>query len=192
MNIERYKRILYILKTKLLYGSRMKHLGKSVVIISPLKIFKKERVSIGDYTVIGYKAWLGATPSTGCKSCELVIGANCAIGNFNHIYATQSIKIGDSVLTADKVYISDNIHGYEDISRPVLSQKVVQKKPVEIGDGSWIGENVCIIGASVGKHCIIGANAVVTHDIPDYSIAVGSPAKVVKFYNFEKESWERI
>ena len=77
-------------------------------------------------------------------------------------------------------------------ARPVLSQKVVQKKPVEIGDGSWIGENVCIIGASVGKHCIIGANAVVTHDIPDYSIAVGSPAKVVKFYNFENNTWERI
>ena len=63
-------------------------------------------------------------------------------------------------------------------------------KPVIIGEGSWLGENVCVCGASVGKHCVIGANSVVTRDIPDYCIAVGSPARVVKRYNFDKNTWE--
>lgn len=63
---------------------------------------------------------------------------------------------------------------------------------MRIGEGSWLGENVCVIGASVGKHCTIGANAVVTKDIPDYSVAVGIPAKVIKQYNFKTQRWERI
>jgi acetyltransferase-like isoleucine patch superfamily enzyme len=61
-----------------------------------------------------------------------------------------------------------------------------------IGEGSWLGENVCVIGASIGKHCVIGANSVVTKDIPDYSVAVGIPAKVIKKYNFNKCEWEKI
>lgn len=191
MNIGRFIRIINVIKTRIFYGSSLKHLGKNVVIMSPLKIYRKQNVSIDDYTVIGYKSWLGATPSTGSTTCELVIGANCAIGNFNHFYATKRVKIGNSVITADKVYISDNIHGYEDVSQPILSQKVIQKKIVEIGDESWIGENVCIIGATVGKHCIIGANSVVTHDIPDYSVAVGSPAKIIKIYNQKTRLWEK-
>ena len=63
---------------------------------------------------------------------------------------------------------------------------------VTIGEDSWIGENVCICGASIGKHCVIGANSVVTKDIPDYCVAAGIPAKVIKKYNFEKNSWDRI
>ena len=192
MNIGRLLRIYNVLKAKALYGTRLKHLGKGVTIHSPLRIHKKENITIGDYSMIGYKAWLGVTPSTGHTDCELVIGSRCAIGNFNHIYATHKVIIGDSVLTTDKVYISDNVHGYEDITRPIIEQKIVQKKPVTIGEGSWIGENVCIIGASIGKHCVIGANSVITHDIPDCSIAVGSPAKVIKQYNSDTNKWEII
>lgn len=192
MNIKRVERVYNIIKTLILYRTGLKHLGKSVIIISPLKVNKKQNIEIGDYTTIGFKSWLGATPSTGSSTCELIIGANCSIGNFNHIYATQRVKIGDSVLTADKVYISDNIHGYEDITQPVIKQKIVQKKTVVIGDGSWIGENVCVIGASIGKHCVIGANSVVTRDIPDFCVAVGLPAKVVKSFNKESNRWEKV
>jgi acetyltransferase-like isoleucine patch superfamily enzyme len=55
-----------------------------------------------------------------------------------------------------------------------------------------LGENVCILSASVGKHCVIGANSVVTHDIPDYSVVVGAPARVIKKYNFDTQRWEKI
>jgi acetyltransferase-like isoleucine patch superfamily enzyme len=88
--------------------------------------------------------------------------------------------------------VSDNLHTYEDVNVPVIKQGIKQCEEVEIGEGSWIGENVCVIGAKVGRHCVIGANAVVTEDIPDYSVAVGMPAKVIKKYNPEKGIWERI
>lgn len=68
-----------------------------------------------------------------------------------------------------------------------MKQPIIQKGTVEIGEGSWIGENVCIIGAHIGRHCVIGANSIVTKNIPDYSIAVGTPAKD---YDFEKKEWK--
>lgn len=192
INFKYIFRIYQIIRTRILFGTQLKHLGKSVILSSPLRVDKKKFISIDDYTYIGYYAWLGATPSTGADICNLSIGANCAIGNFNHIYATESIIIEDNVLTADKVYISDNIHAYNDILKPIKDQKILQKKHVVIGSGSWIGECTSIIGASIGKHSVIGANSVVTHDIPPFSVAVGSPAKVIKRYNKETKQWERI
>lgn len=64
---------------------------------------------------------------------------------------------------------------------------------LSIGDGTWIGTNVVIVGnVHIGKNCVIGANSVVSTNIPDYSVAVGSPAKVVKRYNFENKQWEKV
>ena len=74
------------------------------------------------------------------------------------------------------------------LSMIILSMYLGHYDNVEIGDGTWIGENVCIIGASIGKQCVIGANSVVLKDIPDYCVAVGLPAKVIKKYNFEASS----
>ncbi len=73
-----------------------------------------------------------------------------------------------------------------------MFQGVTQKRDVVIGNGSWIGEHVCIIGASIGRHCVIGANSVVTRDIPDYSVAVGSPAIVIKKYDFNLNKWIKV
>jgi acetyltransferase-like isoleucine patch superfamily enzyme len=63
---------------------------------------------------------------------------------------------------------------------------------VTIGDGAWIGENACVIGASVGKNAVIGANAVVTQDVPDFSVAVGVPARIIKRYNPSSQCWEKV
>jgi acetyltransferase-like isoleucine patch superfamily enzyme len=73
----------------------------------------------------------------------------------------------------------------------VIDQSVVQVAEVTIGDGAWLGENVCIVGASVGRNCVIGANAVVTKNIPDHCIATGIPAKIIKRYNFELNDWQK-
>jgi acetyltransferase-like isoleucine patch superfamily enzyme len=159
-------------------------------ISSPMHIDCPKNIFLGK-VIIGYKSWLAANQLTNTKECELIIRNGCIIGNFNHIYATNSIIIEDNVLTADKVYISDNSHEYRDVSMPIINQPILQLKKVVIGEGSWIGENVCILGASVGKHCVIGANSVVTKDIPDYCVAVGSPAVVVKRYNTINKKWEK-
>jgi acetyltransferase-like isoleucine patch superfamily enzyme len=78
------------------------------------------------------------------------------------------------------VFISDNDHSYSDLDLPIIQQPIKFKKNVSIGSGSWIGENVCIIGASIGRNCVIGANSVVTKDVPDFSVVAGNPAKVIK------------
>ena len=128
-------------------------------------------------------------PLTDAAICKFVIKDGCSIGNFNHIYATGELTIEEHVLTADRVYISDNLHGYEDITTPIHKQPIKQNGHVTIGEGSWLGENVCVVGASVGKHCVIGSNSVVTKDIPDYSVAVGIPARAIKRYDFELKKW---
>jgi acetyltransferase-like isoleucine patch superfamily enzyme len=149
-------------------------------------------IHLGDEVTVGAGTCLAASPLTGFSSCRLEIGSGCSIGRYNHIYATRKIIFGQKVLTANGVYVSDNLHGYEDTSLAVLDQKVVQLNDVEIGDGSWIGHNACVIGASIGRNCVIGANAVVTRDIPDFSVAVGAPAVVIRRFVSQSAEWERL
>lgn len=181
-------KILHYLSYKLLLGS----LGNHSYIDKPLRIDGGKNIFIGDRVSIKYRSWIASKPLTGADSSQLIFEDGCIIGHFNHIFATKQIIIHKNVLTADKVYISDNLHGYEDIHTPIYRQPIVQNGTVEIGEGSWLGENVCVIGANVGKHCVIGANSVVTRNIPDYSVAVGVPARVVKRYNFETKLWEKV
>lgn len=104
------------------------------------------------------------------------IGERCRISIIN------SLEIGEKVLLSPNVYITDCDHEYRNTNIPVIDQGIVQKgQTVSIGDGSYIGINTVIVGnVKVGKHCVIGANSVVTKDVPDYSVAVGSPARAIK------------
>lgn len=171
--------------------SRFGQIGRGCRIYSPLKISGAENIKLGDKVTLEYKTWLSASPIEKGIECSLEIGDNTAIGHFNHIYATKKIIIGKKVLTADKVYITDNLHGYENISIPIIDQPIRQIGEVIIGDGTWLGENVCVIGAQIGKNCVIGANSVVTKNIPDYCVAVGSPVKIIKRYNLESNKWKK-
>ena len=123
----RYSTALKLRFITLLYKYRFKSFGKKSYLHSPLKIDGIENIEIGNGVSIAYKTWLAAVPLTGEKS-KLIIEDGVNIGNFNHIYATQSIIIRKDVLTADKVYISDNLHGYEDINTPIIKQPIIQKK----------------------------------------------------------------
>ncbi len=173
---------------RILFASNFKKFGKHSYITFPLELQNTNCIEIGDYVSILKQAWLGAnfvdnhTPS-------LIIDDGARIGNYNHIISVREVYIGKHVMTADKVYISDNLHAYEDITQPIIRQPVYFKGTVHIGDGTLVGECVSIIGARIGKHCVIGANSVVTRDIPDYSVAVGSPARVIKKYDSDKKQW---
>ncbi len=149
------------------------------------------RIFIGSKVYINNGGWLACAPLTGDTNARLSIGDGCYIGRFCHIYATSKIEIGKKVLMADKVYISDNLHSYENIELPVIDQPIKQADAVIIGDGAWLGENVCIIGASVGKNSVVGSNSVVTKSIPDHCVAIGSPATIIKRYNFETRQWQK-
>jgi acetyltransferase-like isoleucine patch superfamily enzyme len=179
-------RVYFALKNR----HRFYGLGRDSSLLTPFRVDGYGGIQIGDRTVFQSGAWIFCG-LMGLKISEpkLRIGSGCEFGFNNHISAIQHIEIGDDVLTANNVYIADNIHEYENISLPIKIQGTKFKKAVLIGSGSWLGENVVIIGASVGHNSIIGANAVVTTDIPDYCVAVGIPAKVIRRYDINIGKW---
>ncbi len=148
-----------------------------------------KRISIGSKVYINSQTWLACMPVAGNNNCTLSIGDGTYVGRFCHFYATSKIEIGKKVLIADKVYLADNQHGFANIKIPIIDQPVEQTAEVIIGDGAWLGESVCVIGARIGRQTVIGANSVVTKDIPDYCVAIGAPAKIVRRYSFEKNEW---
>ena len=160
------------------------------IVRRPYRIDGGEGLSIGNSVKFQSGVWLFCS-RTDETLAKMEIGNNCSFGYRNHIACVGEIIIGDNVLTANNVYISDNLHNYEDTKRPIMDQPVTFTRKVEIGSGSWIGENACIIGAKVGENSVIGANSVVTKDIPDYCVAVGIPARVIRKYNRERKVWEK-
>ncbi len=167
---------------RLLYAPQMRGCGQRAFIAWPFRLDGANSIKLGDFSVVQAGSWVYCISVEGVPA-QLTIGSRCVLGYNNHIAAVREVVIGDDVLTANNVYISDNLHGYEDINTPVMQQPVRFKQSVHIGQGAWIGENVCVIGASIGRNCIIGANSVVTRDIPDFSVAVGVPARVIKQYD---------
>jgi len=172
----------------LIFAKKFYIFGNKSCIKRPFRIDGAENIIIGNNTFIQKDSWLYAVGIEGIAA-RLTIGMKCVFGYNNHITCVRVVSIGDKVLTANNVYISDNLHSYENINTPVLDQAIAFKGSVSIGSGSWLGENVCIIGASIGKNCVIGANSVVTKDIPDYCVAVGAPAKIIKRYDLVTDKW---
>ena len=180
----RFRMLLFYALNKRKY----KKLELKALIMNPLRVDGEKYISLMSGVVIQSHAFLYAEKIDEYEP-ELIIGKGSVLGNYNHIAAVRKVVFGEDVLTSDRVYVSDNLHGFENIDLPIMHQPLKFKAEVSIGNGSWIGENVCIIGARIGKNCVIGANAVVTSDIPDYSVAVGIPARVVRNYDSQNKKW---
>jgi acetyltransferase-like isoleucine patch superfamily enzyme len=155
----------------------------SVICFPPTTIMNERFIRIGAGTMIGPQVALsaGMVPGQECISDTVVsIGDRCLIGRGSGIVGHLSIEIGDDVWTGHHVYITDQNHGYDDPDLPI-SMQVQPERPVSIGAGSWIGHGAVILpGAAIGRNVVIGANSVVTGPIPDHSIAVGAPARVIR------------
>ncbi len=130
---------------------------------------------------------------------KLIIGSNCKMGDNVHISAGKKIEIGDNVLMASKIFISDISHGDYSVgsknSPPTIppNDRPLCFDEINIGNNVWLGDNVCVLqGVKIGNGCIIGANSVVTKSISDNCIAAGIPAKVIKQYNFDSGIWEPV
>lgn len=184
--------LLCFLRTRLFYR-------QARIIRFPFDIRNRQYIQLGKGFTTGRHCRLevcGEDLKKG-KIC-LRIGKQVQINDFVHIAACKNVEIGNNVLIASKVFISDINHGnYKEGERFDLSlppeKQPLSSSPVRIGDYVWIGESVCILpGVTIGKHSIIGALSNVTKSIPAYSIAVGNPAKVIKQYNFKTQCWERV
>lgn len=165
-------------------GHRFGRLGAGSVICFPVNtIFNEQYIHIGAGTMFGPQITLsaGMVPGQEMVSDPVIsVGDRCLIGKGSGIVGHLQIVIGNDVWTGHHVYITDQNHGYSDRSLPI-SQQVMPERPVSIGDGSWLGHGTVILpGAVIGRHVVIGANSVVTGHIPDFSVAAGVPARVIK------------
>lgn len=170
---------------------------KSRLIRLPIDIRGKNGIDFGKSLTTGYHCRIESYSSNFQKS--LIFGNNVQINDFVHIAALNSVKIGNNVLIASKVFITDLEHGSyignENDSDPnsIVKDRPLSSKAVIIDDNVWLGEHVSVLpGVTIGENSIIGANSVVTKSIPPNSIAVGCPARVIKQYNFKANRWEKI
>lgn len=155
-----------IREPRTIVGGRYIHLGDGVDIFPGLRIEAFDRHLDKHFTP------------------RITIGDRVSINYDCHIGCVNEITLGNDVLLASRVYISDHSHGatdYHDIDTPPSDRKVFSKGPVVIEDGVWIGEGSCILpGVRIGRHAIVGANAVVTRDVPPYTIVGGIPARPIR------------
>jgi lipopolysaccharide O-acetyltransferase len=128
----------------------------------------------------------------------LFIGNNVQINDYVHIGALQHVEIGNNVLIASRVFISDHDHGNynsaDGTSNPIIppNSRPLVSKPVVIGNNVWVGEQVCILsGITIGDGSVIGAGTVVTRDVPPNCIVVGNPSRIVRIFDDSKGTWVR-
>ena len=165
----------------LLISSAFARFGSKTVLMYPLRLSGEQRIAIGDRVFIGPGSWLQALPDGENESIAIWIGKGTSVAGACVISAVRNIKLEEHVLLARNVYISDHIHKYSDTDTPVMAQGVEKIEPVLIKRGAWLGQNVVVCpGVTIGTGAVIGANSVVTRDIPDYCVAAGAPAHVLK------------
>ncbi len=181
----------YVIRTKFLFRHAR-------IIRFPFRIRGKKNVRIGEGFTTGYNCRVDAFDFNDTERILLNIGKNVQINDYVHIAAVDSIIIGDNVLVASKVFITDHNHGdyngkNQDSPLSIPSERKLFAKPVIIEKNVWIGEFVCILpGVTIGEGSIVGAMSVVNRNIPPYTIAVGSPARVIKKYDFDLEEWIKL
>lgn len=128
----------------------------------------------------------------------LIFGENCKLNDNCHFVAHEKVEIGNNVLFASKIFVSDTSHGAysgDSQSSPDEAPDVrkLVTKPVKIGNNVWVGDNVAILlGSKIGNGCIVGANSVVCGEFGDNLIIAGVPAKAIKKWNEENKKWERV
>ena len=165
----------------------------------PFRVRGKQYIKIGKGFTTGINCRIDALNINNFGEKYLIeIGENVEINDEVHIGATEKIIIEDNVLIASKVYISDHNHGSykgdeQDSPMSIPKERKIHSSPIRIEKNVWIGELCCILqGVTIGEGSIIGAMSVVTKDIPPYTIAVGSPAKLIKRYNFKTKKWDKL
>jgi len=178
---------------------------KDLIIRPPREIKNPDRIIIGDYVKFEAYCTLKAInqyPGTWLKHPEnnhiehkfenstIIIGNRVTSSGNLYIAAAEKVEIEDDVMFAPNVFISDCTHGYANADVPYKYQGLVDINPVKIKRGSWIGKNVVILpGVVVGELSIIGANSVVTKNVPDRCIAAGSPARIIKKWCSSTKKW---
>ena len=172
-----------VIKSQWIAG-KMAEAGDGVFFKYVAQLHAPQFIQIGNNTSFGKDLYLTAWGGISNSDPNLSIGNNCSFGAYNHITCANKITIGDSLLTGKWVTITDNSHGETDkdtLGMRPQKRPITSKGPVVIGNNVWIGDKATILpGVTIGDGAVIAANAVVTKDVPAYSVVGGNPAKVIK------------
>ena len=165
----------------------------------PITLRGKRYIDFGVNLTTGVGCRFECFPGSLPNKVALKFGQNVQINDYVHIVGMDKIEIGDNVLMASHVFVSDNSHGsykcnfHDSDPRVPPTERDYFTAPIKIGNNVWIGEGVCIMpGVTIGEGCVIGAHSVVTKDVLANTIVVGTPAKVIKKYNFKTMHWENV
>ena len=183
---EKIKKFIGYIKCKIYKIS----IGKKIYLGSRTKIVNGKNIKFENDIQIRPDCFISCNDNS-----YISLKNGCDIGTRSRIISGKKIILEEDVLTGPNVYISDQDHKYQDVNTSIKKQGIVIKdgSGIKIGKGSWIGTNSVIIGnIEIGKGCVIGANSVVTKNIPDYCVVAGSPARIIKRYNFDNKKWERV
>lgn len=170
------------------YSRFFKSFGYNSILVPKVWCLRgMQYITIGNNVTIGRGIQLTAWNVEKSQDVSIIIGDGSSLGGNNHITAIRSIRIGNNVLTGKSVTITDNSHGttlYEDLEIDPKVRQLRSKGEVVIGDNVWIGDKATILpNVHIGNGSVVGANSVVTSDVPPYCVVVGNPAKVVKQNN---------
>jgi acetyltransferase-like isoleucine patch superfamily enzyme len=145
-----------------------------------LEMLREGRLEIGEHTLLEPDVWLTA-PAPG----RIRIGAGTFLNLGVMVAAVELVEIGDHCMLANGCFVTDGNHRFDDPDTPVTWQGFTTKGATRIGDNVWCGAHVVITsGVTVGERCVIGANSVVTTDLPPFSIAAGAPARVLRTISY--------
>jgi acetyltransferase-like isoleucine patch superfamily enzyme len=170
-------RIVYTLLMK----RHFRKWGKGSYLWFPARLHNPHLIEVGIGVVICEHAWLTAKDKRADGRSTLTIGDGTYVGRFTQINAWHDVVIETNVLIADRVYISDADHLYNDPNLPISLQGDKFAGAVRLCSGCWIGIGAVIMpGVSVGENAVVGANAVVTRDVPAHTIAGGVPARIIE------------
>ena len=182
---------LFLLRTKLI-DRRIR------LIRFPIILRGRKYIDFGECLTTGYWCRLEALQINDNPKKRIIFGKNMQINDFVHISALERVEIGDGCLFASHIYISDSSHGDyggggESAPSIAPDHRPYVSFPVKIGKNVWLGEGVIVMpGVTIGDGCVIGAHSVVNKDIPAACIAVGSPARVIKKYNYDLKKWQEV
>jgi acetyltransferase-like isoleucine patch superfamily enzyme len=160
---------------------------------STVRRHRAPRISLGNSVALAKDAWLNVSNESPTGEPVIVLEDNCFIGDGSILSAKNRIHLERDVAVAQSVVIMDHNHAYEDITTPIADQGITQGGRIRIGRGSWIAHGACIVcpkgELTIGRNCVIAANALVTRSIPDYSVVAGNPARIIRHYDPETRAW---
>ena len=146
-----------------------------------LEAFREGRLEVGEHTLFEPGVWI-----TLPGAARVTIGSGSFLNLGVMVAAQELVEIGDHCMFANGCFVTDANHRFDDLEQPITWQGFTSKGPTRVGDNVWCGANVVITsGVTVGERCVVGANSVVTEDLPPFSIAAGAPARILRRFGPE-------